>query len=55
LDEFIKALGDKSLNLYKGPLKFQDGTDFLKTGETATPQQIWYMPQLLQGIQGSSK
>ena len=54
-DEFIKTLGDKSVNLYQGPLKFQDGTDFLKAGETATPQQIWYMPQLLQGIQGSSK
>ncbi len=55
LDEFIKALGDKSINLYQGPLKFQDGTEFIKAGETATPQQIWYMPQLLEGIQGASK
>lgn len=55
LDEFIQGLGDKSVNLYQGPLKFQDGTEFIKAGETATPQQIWYMPQLLEGIQGSSK
>lgn len=54
LDRFIKGLGDGSINLYKGPLKFQDGTDFLKAGETATPQQIWYMPQLLAGIEGPS-
>ncbi|MFB2937066.1 BMP family protein [Aerosakkonemataceae cyanobacterium BLCC-F154] len=55
LDRFIKGLGDGSINLYQGPLKFQDGTDFLKAGEKATPQQIWYMPQLLQGIEGKSK
>ncbi len=55
LDQFIQGLGDGSINPYKGPLKFQDGTDFLKTGETATPKQIWYMPQLLAGIEGPSK
>ncbi|HLO50543.1 MAG TPA: BMP family ABC transporter substrate-binding protein [Kamptonema sp.] len=55
LGEFIKGLGDGSINLYKGPLNFQDGTAFVKAGETATPQQIWYMPQLLKGIEGSSK
>ncbi len=55
LDEMIKALGDGSLNLYTGPIKFQDGTDFLKPGEVATPRQIWYMPQLVAGIDGPSK
>jgi simple sugar transport system substrate-binding protein len=54
LDQFIKELAG-GLELYKGPLQFQDGTDFLKAGESATPQQIWYLPQLLQGITGSSK
>jgi len=55
LEQFIKSLGDGSINPYKGQLKYQDGTDFLKAGETATPQQIWYMPQLIQGIDGKSK
>lgn len=55
LDEFVKGLGDGSVNLFKGPLKFQDGSDFLKAGETATDQQIWYLPQLLAGIEGQSK
>jgi len=27
---------------------------YLKEGEAATDQQIWYMPQLLQGMQGDS-
>ncbi len=55
LDAFIKGLGDGSINPLKGPLNFQDGTPFLKAGETATDQQIWYLPQLLAGMEGSSK
>ncbi|UZQ53118.1 BMP family ABC transporter substrate-binding protein [Trichothermofontia sichuanensis B231] len=55
LKTFIKGLGDGSINLYQGPLQFQDGTPFLAAGETATPVQIWYMPQLLQGIEGPSQ
>jgi simple sugar transport system substrate-binding protein len=55
LDEFIKGLADGSVNPWKGPIKFQDGTDFVKDGATATPKQIWYMEQLVQGIDGKSK
>lgn len=55
LDEFIKGMSSGSINLYKGPVKFQDGTDFVKAGETATEQQIWYMPQLIAGMEGPSK
>jgi simple sugar transport system substrate-binding protein len=54
LDEFIKGLGDGSINLYKGPIDYQDGSAFLKKDEQATDQQIWYMPQLLKGMEGSS-
>jgi simple sugar transport system substrate-binding protein len=54
LDEFVKGLGDGSISLYKGPLNYQDGSAFLKAGEQATDQQIWYMPQLLQGMEGPS-
>lgn len=55
LDEFINGLSNGSINPYKGPLNFQDGSPFLKAGETATDQQIWYMPKLLKGIEGSSQ
>jgi simple sugar transport system substrate-binding protein len=54
LDDFIKALAG-GLKLFKGPLKYQDGSEFLKEGETATPQQIWYLPQLPEGMTGASK
>lgn len=55
LDQFIAGLGDRSIQPFKGPLQFQDGTVFLKEGEVATPQQIWYLPQLLKGMEGKSK
>jgi simple sugar transport system substrate-binding protein len=55
LDTFIKGLGDGSINLYKGPIKLQDGTEYVKAGATATEQEIWYLPQLLQGMEGPSK
>lgn len=54
LDDFISRMADGSLNLFTGPLNFQDGTVFLAEGETATDEQIWYMPQLLEGIVGQS-
>ena len=54
LDKFIDDLGSGKLNLYKGPLYYQDGSTFLKKGEVATDKQIWYMKQLLKGISGQS-
>jgi simple sugar transport system substrate-binding protein len=53
LDEFIKELAG-GLNLWAGPLKFQDGSSYLKEGEAATDQKIWYLPQLLKGMEGQS-
>ncbi len=52
-DKFIAELAG-GLNLWKGPLSLQDGTAYLKDGEAATDQQIWYLPQLLQGMEGQS-
>jgi simple sugar transport system substrate-binding protein len=54
LDEFIKGLGDQSIDLYTGPLNWQDGTTFLSDGQKAADQDIWYEPQLLQGVSGAS-
>ncbi len=53
VDKFIGELAD-GLNLWTGPLYLQDGTLYLKEGEVATDQQIWYLPQLLQGMEGQS-
>ncbi len=55
LAAFAKGLGDGSISLFTGPLSFQDGSSFLKKGETATDEQIWNLPQLLEGMEGASK
>lgn len=54
LDEFIAGLADGSINVWVGPLNLQDGTEYLAEGEVATDEQIWYLPQLLEGMVGDS-
>jgi simple sugar transport system substrate-binding protein len=54
LDKFIADLGSGKLNLFRGPLTFQDGKTLVKAGETASDKQIWYMEQLVQGMAGQS-
>ncbi|MGE5220895.1 MAG: BMP family ABC transporter substrate-binding protein [Omnitrophica WOR_2 bacterium] len=54
LEAFITDLS-KGLNLWTGPINLQDKTVYLKDGEVATDQQVWYLPQLLEGMEGKSK
>jgi simple sugar transport system substrate-binding protein len=54
LDQFIAGLADGSINLFTGPLNYQDGSAFLAEGEAATDVQIWFMSQLLEGMVGAS-
>jgi simple sugar transport system substrate-binding protein len=54
LATFIEGLADGSINLYVGPLDYQDGSAFLADGEAATDFQIWYTEQLLEGMIGAS-
>jgi simple sugar transport system substrate-binding protein len=53
VNDFIAALAG-GLDLWTGPLNLQDGTPYLADGEVATLQQIWYLPQLLEGMEGQS-
>jgi simple sugar transport system substrate-binding protein len=52
---FIKDLESKKVNLFKGPLNYQDGSPFLKSGQTASDKQLWQMDQLLSGMTGPSQ
>ncbi|MFV0439653.1 MAG: BMP family protein [Desulfopila sp.] len=54
LADFEKALAG-GLDLFSGPLKYQDGSDFLAAGQTATDEQVWNLPQLLEGMEGASE
>ena len=54
LETFIGDLARGKAQLFKGPLFYQDGAPFLKAGELASDQKIWYMEQLLKGMEGES-
>ncbi len=53
LDGFISELAG-GLNLWTGPINLQDGSSYLADGTAATDPQIWYLPQLLEGMEGQS-
>lgn len=55
LDEFIAGMASGEINVWSGPINLQDGTEYVPAGETATDDQIWYLPQLLEGMEGPSE
>jgi len=54
LDAFVADLGSGKVNLFAGPLYYQDGSVFVEAGKTASDQDVWYMKQLLKGMEGQS-
>ncbi len=55
LDDFIAKLAAGDINLWTGPLNLQDGTEYVAEGAVAEGEQIWYLPQLLEGMEGPSE
>ena len=55
LNEFIDGLASGDVVVWEGPINLQDGTEYVPAGEVATDQEIWYLPQLLEGMEGSSE
>lgn len=54
LDKFIAGLASGEINVWTGPLNLQDGTEYIASGAVATDDEIWYLPQLLEGMEGPS-
>ncbi len=54
VDKFIGELGG-GLNLWTGPINLQDGTAYLADGVVGTDLEVWYLPQLLEGMEGQSE
>lgn len=54
LDVFIDGLASGVIDLFVGPLNYQDGSAYLADGEKATDFQLWYTEQLLEGMIGAS-
>jgi simple sugar transport system substrate-binding protein len=55
LDEFIAGLASGEINVWSGPINLQDGTEYIPADTVATDEQIWYLPQLLEGMSGPSE
>lgn len=53
LDKFTEQLRF-GLQMWVGPLLYQDGTVFIPAGKIGDTETIWYQKQLLQGIDGQS-
>jgi basic membrane lipoprotein Med (substrate-binding protein (PBP1-ABC) superfamily) len=55
LDEFIAGLASGDIDVWSGPINLQDGSEYIASGSTATGDEIWYLPQLLEGMEGPSE
>ncbi len=55
LDDFIAGLASGDINVWTGPINLQDGTTYIAGGAKATDEEIWYLPQLLEGMIGPSE
>lgn len=58
VDEMIAFATDPAnegkMFLWEGPLNLQDGTELAAEGEAVALEDIWYLPQLLEGMVGAS-
>ena len=50
LETFVADLGSGKVDLYAGPLAYQDGAVFVPAGRTPTDKELWFCPQLLKGM-----
>ncbi|MBI3160356.1 MAG: BMP family ABC transporter substrate-binding protein [Chloroflexi bacterium] len=55
LDLFIAGMASGGINVWTGPINLQDGSAYIAAGQAATDEQIWYLPQLLEGMTGPSE
>ncbi len=55
VEDFISKLASGDVNVWTGPLNLQDGTEYIPAGRAATDVEVWYLPQLLEGIVGASE
>ncbi len=55
LSDFIAGLASGEIIIWKGPINLQDGTAYLAADEVATDEQVWYLPLLVEGVEGASE
>ncbi len=55
LHDYMDKLASGDANPWRGPINLQDGSEYVADGQDATDPQIWYVPQLLEGMTGPSQ
>jgi simple sugar transport system substrate-binding protein len=55
VEDFIAKQASGEVNVWTGPINLQDGSEYIPAGRAATDTEIWYLPQLLEGITGASE
>ncbi len=55
LDDFISNLASGDVNIWTGPINLQNGSVYIGDGAVATDEEVWYLPQLLEGMEGPSE
>lgn len=49
------AANEGSIFLWQGPINLQDGTELAPEGESVEVLDVWFLPQLLEGMTGASE
>ncbi len=55
LDTLIAGLASGDINVWAGPINLQDGSEYVAAGSVASDNDIWYLPQLIEGMEGPSE
>ena len=55
LDEFVAGMASGEINVWTGPINLQDGSEYVAEGAVTTDDEVWYLPQLLEGMDGPSE
>ncbi|UYN90136.1 MAG: BMP family ABC transporter substrate-binding protein [Anaerolineales bacterium] len=55
LADYISKLASGEVAVWSGPINLQDGTAYIAAGAVGTDEEIWYLPQLLEGMNGPSQ
>jgi simple sugar transport system substrate-binding protein len=55
VEDFTSKVASGEVDPWTGPINLQDGTEYIPAGRAATELEIWYLPQLLEGMTGASE
>lgn len=55
LSAYISDLANGNVEVWTGPINLQDGSEFVAAGNVATYEEVWYLPKLLEGMEGPSE